>query len=167
MKAIVMPLARMPLTNTNRPCDVIRHWHKEGELLLNPPYQRGDVWGPTRRRSLIRSVLLGVPIPSIIINDRLRADWDNADAFIAVIDGKQRITTLLRFLSNEFTVPGDWFGEDGDVLFSSLPIAKQRRFTNQPLAFSEGVLGSIDEEREVFELVNFGGVPQGATDIEA
>lgn len=164
---MVMPLSRMPLTNTNRPCDVIRHWHKEGELLLSPPYQRGDVWGPTRRRNLIRSVMLGVPIPSIIINDRLRAEWDNGDAAIVVIDGKQRITTLLRFLEDEFTVPGEWFDERGDIRFGDLPVAKRRRFTNQPLAFSEGVLASIDEEREVFELVNFGGVPQGQTDIEA
>lgn len=162
---------RFQLFNTNRPCDVILHWHTEGHLDLSPPYQRGDVWGEVRQRNLIRSIVLGIPIASIIINDRTRDQrWkvlSLAEPFLAVIDGKQRITAVLKFLADGFRVPGEWFGlTPFPVLFSEMPIACQRGFRHHPLAFSEGSLGTLDEEREVFELVNFGGVPQGESDLQ-
>jgi len=163
-------MKRLPLTQTAFPCDVVFHWRKEGFLLLDPTYQRGDVWGETRRRNLIRSICLGIPIASIIVNDRLRHDQWNVpigEPFIAVIDGKQRITTILMFMDSAFAVPGDWFGiEDGQqYLFCELPLGLQRAFRHIPLAFSEGSLPDLASEREVFELVNYGGVPQGETDL--
>lgn len=158
-------ITRLQLSQTNRPVDCVLYWKKEGYLLLDPPYQRGDVWGPTRRRNLIRSIMLGIPIPSIIINDRFRADW-SPDAQIAVIDGKQRITTLLKFFNGELTVPGEWFGQSGSVSYLDLSEVNRRRFNNHAIPFTEGHLKTLEEEKEVFELVNFGGVPQGEIDSE-
>lgn len=157
-------LTRLNLQVTNRPIDVVTYWVKSEGMFLDPPYQRGDVWGETRQRNLIRSILLGIPIPSIIINDRASAGWDDYIT-CAVIDGKQRITAILKFLSDGFKIPGEWFGFEGEVLFSELPINIQRGIRQTPLAFSEGKLKSVEEETEVFELVNFGGVPQGETDL--
>ncbi len=160
-------LKRLELFNSNRPIDVIQWWRKEGALLLDPPYQRGDVWGTIRRVNLIRSILLHIPIPSIILNDRLRAGWKGAKQYhMAVIDGRQRLTTILMFLDDELEVPGEWFGYQGQVRFSGLEIVDQRKFRNMPLAFSEGTLKTLKQEKEVFELVNFGGVPQGESDLE-
>lgn len=156
-------LTRLRLSQTNRPIEVVNYWKSSGGLLLSPPYQRGDVWGMTRRKNLIRSILLGIPIPSIIINDRASAGWDDY-VTCAVIDGKQRMTTILMFLENQFSVSGDWFGMDGEIVFSNLSVPQQRRFRTTPIPFTEGQLGSLEEETEVFELVNFGGVPQGQTD---
>ena len=134
-------------------------------MLLNAPYQRGDVWGRIRRRNLIKSIVLGIPIPSIVINDRASAGWDEMVS-CAVIDGKQRITTILMFLEDQLNVPGEWFGLDRDSLvFSELPIAERRRFRRLPISFCEGQLPSLEAEREVFELINFGGVPQGESDV--
>ena len=155
-------LERIRLSQTVRPMDVFAHWKREGYLELSPSYQRGDVWGMIRRRNLIRSIMLGIPIPSIIINDRFSANWGNE---IAVIDGKQRITTILMFLEGDLKVPAEWFGIDGgEITYHELPIARQRGLKNTPLSLCEGQLRTIEEEREVFELVNFGGVPQGESD---
>lgn len=160
---LVLHLERLRLSQTARPLDVILYWRREGYLDLSPPYQRGDVWGPIRQRNLIRSVLLGVPIPSLIINDRFAAGWGEE---IAVIDGKQRMTTVLDFLEGKLDVPGEWFGMGGDlVTFDALPIARQRGFRNMPLQVAEGQLKTLEAEIEVFELVNFGGVPQGQSDF--
>lgn len=60
-------------------------------LNLTPSYQRGDVWGSSDRSALIESVLRGIPLPSIIL---LQKDGGNYE----VVDGKQRLTTLLRFV---------------------------------------------------------------------
>lgn len=161
------PLERLRLSQTNRPIDTLLYWKKEQQLNLSPPYQRGDVWGYRRRQNLIRSILLGVPIPSIIINDRFAANWKD-DESIAVIDGKQRITTVLDFLNDNLEVPAEWFGASGPaglVVFSDLTLARQRYIRQFPLPFTEGQLGSLEAEEEVFDLVNFGGLPQGETDV--
>lgn len=158
---------RLQLYTSNRPVDVVLYWEKEGFLELDPPYQRGDVWGLERRRNLIYSIVAGIPIASVIVNDRCKTDaWGYPEKHIAVIDGKQRLTTILRFIEGEFSVPGKWFDlDDPEILFSELPVGRRRSFKFHPLAFCEGGLPSMDAEREVFELVNFGGVPQGQTDI--
>ena len=159
-----IPIIRLRLSQTNRPIETVDYWQKDNGMDLNAPYQRGDVWGEVRQRNLIKSILLGIPIPSIIINDRFSAGWSDTVS-CAVIDGKQRITTILKFLSGDLKVSGTWFGLDGDVSFLDLPRNIQRGIKNTPLAFTEGQLGSLEEEKEVFELVNYGGVPQGETDF--
>lgn len=167
-------LERLRLSQTARPVDTLLYWSKDSQLLLTPPYQRGDVWGPKRQRNLIRSILLGIPIPSIIINDRFSAAWNSSretvpeSDCIAVIDGKQRITAILAFLTDELAVPAEWFGCEGQsglILFSNLPLPNQRGFRQTPLQMSEGQLPNIEAEIEVFELVNFGGLAQGESDF--
>jgi hypothetical protein len=167
-------LKKIHLYQSNRPIEVIRHWISEGYLELNPPYQRGDVWGTKRRVNLIRSMLLGVPIPSVIINDRMRAEFvGDKNLMFSVIDGKQRITTIAMFFFDKLAVPGEWFDEKylvrkdgGDVVFSSLSVVGQRLFKNLPMAFSEAAIDSLGGEKEVFDLVNYGGIQQGEVDCD-
>lgn len=59
---------------------------------LAPSYQRGDVWRTGDRQALIESVLRGIPLPSIIL---LRT---GATTPPDVVDGKQRLTAILRFI---------------------------------------------------------------------
>jgi hypothetical protein len=59
---------------------------------LTPSYQRGDVWRNSDRQSLIESILRGVPLPSIIL---LRTGSSTPHE---VVDGKQRLTAILRFV---------------------------------------------------------------------
>lgn len=64
-----------------------------GQLNLSPSYQRGDVWPTGDSQKLIESILRGIPLPSVII---LRPTDD--DAPDEVVDGKQRLTAILRFI---------------------------------------------------------------------
>jgi hypothetical protein len=66
-----------------------------GRLNLNPSYQRGDVWPNADAQKLIESVVRGIPLPSIII---LRPQSQSGTARYEVVDGKQRLTALLRFI---------------------------------------------------------------------
>ena len=169
-----MTLKDYTLMQTNRPIDVLTHWRDKGYLELNPPYQRGDVWGKKRRRNLIKSVLMGIPIPSLIINDRFSADFPGEEGVkYAVIDGKQRITAILMFLDNRLSLPWDWFDvrhlismRSKWVFYSDLNQIGRRMFTNCTIAVSEARFKSIEEEREVFDLVNFGGLAQGELDSD-
>lgn len=156
-------IPKLGLTQANRPIDFFVHYAEE--LDMAPEYQRGDVWGRTRQQNLWFSILGGVPIPSIILNSRIETDFDGPTQYsYGVIDGKQRITAILAFVHDRLTLPGDWFSLTGDVHYSDLDQPVQRRLANTPLATSEGRLPSLDAERQVFELVNYGGVPQGSSD---
>lgn len=62
------------------------------KLNLTPSYQRGDVWRTSDRQALIESVLRGIPLPSVIL---LRT---GATTPHEVVDGKQRLTAILRFV---------------------------------------------------------------------
>jgi hypothetical protein len=66
-----------------------------GLLNLNPSYQRGDVWPTRDAQKLIESILRGIPLPSIIL---LRPASANKQAKYEVVDGKQRLTSILRFV---------------------------------------------------------------------
>lgn len=138
------------------------------QLNVNPPYQRGLVWGVTRKRGLVKSLLMGIPVPSIVINDRsIRFEgWDaETDPFYVVVDGKQRITAIRDFVDGKFAVPGHWFDVDADeVRFTELGQPDRLHFMHRPVAVSEAKLATLDEEREMFDLINFGGVAQGGTD---
>lgn len=160
-------LKHIHLMQTNRPLQVVKHWIRGDSLELSPPYQRGDVWGPIRRVNFIRSLLIGIPIPSVIINDRMSAEFVGKKRWhYAVIDGKQRLTTLKMFFQNQLEVPGEWFDSSmATARYADLSERMRRCFHNLPMAFSEGRIKTLKGEREVFELVNFGGVKQGETDV--
>ena len=153
------------LRATARNVGCVEHWHKENALELNPPYQRGVVWGVKKQRALIQSLLEGIPIPSIIVNDRMEADWPMSQWKYTVIDGKQRLTAILNFVEGKYSVPGGWFEQSADwVFYPELPPEKQRKFSHKCLQFSEGRLATLAEEEEVFNRVNYGGLPQGEVD---
>ncbi|APZ35457.1 hypothetical protein BOH66_15325 [Microbacterium aurum] len=73
-----------------------------GRLNLDPPYQRRSVWSSQYRRFFIDSVLRNYPTQSIFI-DRV-VDPDRPTEY-RVLDGKQRLTTILLFVRNEFAAP--------------------------------------------------------------
>lgn len=147
---------------------------EKGMLDLSAPYQRGDVWGITRQRNLIRSVIMGVPFGSIVVNNRAKMSGYR-DTTQAVIDGKQRITALLAWIDGDLSVPASWFPEQyigGSVETEDGPYVTSRHLaphyaTNMvSVPTLEAQLPSVEAEWEVFELINFGGVPQGSTDHE-
>ncbi|MFJ9378906.1 DUF262 domain-containing protein [Streptomyces sp. NPDC101455] len=156
---------------------------RRGRYELDPAYQRGSVWGLLRRRNLIRSLLIGLPIGQITVNNRAASRFSGPgydrrkSAPYAVIDGKQRIEALLAFSNGDFSVPRSWWiaGDVSDTIwedtpdgpyvrFKHLTMQGEARFELAALPSDEARLSSVAEETEVFHLINFGGVPQGQHD---
>jgi hypothetical protein len=75
------------------PIAQFRQYAMDGEMDLNPSYQRADVWPTADAQLLIESVLRGIPLPSVILLQRNTDDGDRYE----IVDGKQRLTSLLRF----------------------------------------------------------------------
>lgn len=65
---------------------------EDDELDLDPPYQREYIWSNPDSQKLIESVLCGIPLPSIILASVAESDK------LQIVDGKQRLTSLLRFV---------------------------------------------------------------------
>lgn len=168
------PLKKFSLSQRNRPLDNLYHFYEKGDIDLNPPYQREVVWNDDRQRALICSIIRGFPIPSIVLNDRLSAGWLNGrseGATFAVVDGKQRLTSIIRFMSGELDVPSHWHELfDNSEEFYRLPQESvsipRRHFSHKAIATVEGTLSSIEEEEELYNLVNYGGVPHGESDFD-
>jgi len=67
--------------------------YNNGQLNLDPGFQRDSVWSLSDRKKLIESLLQNYPIPSVFLyrqNDKGKLCYD-------VIDGKQRLETVLMF----------------------------------------------------------------------
>lgn len=67
----------------------------DGDLKLSPSYQRADVWPTVYAQKLIESILRGIPLPSVIVLERRRGTGQGTE--YEVVDGKQRLTSVLRF----------------------------------------------------------------------
>ncbi|MCU0351627.1 MAG: DUF262 domain-containing protein [Flavobacterium sp.] len=64
-------------------------------FLLRPSYQRKEVINPTKATAIIESILLGISLPAIFVYKRL-------DGVFEVIDGQQRLLTILGFIGSEY-----------------------------------------------------------------
>ena len=71
----------------------------EGDIRLDPDYQRNYVWDNKKASLLIESIILSVPIPVIYVSQEKDDTW-------TVIDGLQRLYTLKRFFNGEFKLTG-------------------------------------------------------------
>ena len=66
----------------------------EGDLKLNPEYQRNYRWDDKQASRFVESLLLNIPVPVIYLNEE-------KDTKQIVIDGQQRLASLLRFIKPE------------------------------------------------------------------
>ncbi|MEH1794434.1 DUF262 domain-containing protein [Nostoc sp.] len=134
--------------------------------LFIPDYQRAMIWDEKRQSKFIESILLGLPIPYIYVADTSEEATEEDPletkdlARLEIIDGTQRIRTLANFIND------DLYLQDLEKLdklkgfrFSSLPIARQRRFQRTTIRMIQ-LTEDADEEtrRDLFERINTGSV---------
>ena len=86
---------------------------KKGELIYAPYYQRNFVWDMKDQIEFIETILLGYPCPEVFIAGGKR-DLERNIKYIHVIDGQQRLTTIKRFINNEFPVKEKYYKELSD-----------------------------------------------------
>lgn len=173
---------RLPIHSTQHPLSMLDKRDNETQDECNffwtePEYQRGHVWSDERKERLIFSLLFRIPIGTIIVNDRVSgfAEVGERDYVYAVIDGKQRISAIHDFVDNKISIPREWittpYGEDTvavgaeRILFEDLTEVGKRVVRSLPVPVSHTQLDTVEQEKEVFELVNFGGVAQGESDF--
>jgi hypothetical protein len=67
-----------------------------GNIDINPAFQRRDAWTASRKSRFIESLIMGLPIPQLVLAESKR----QKGSFI-VIDGKQRLLSLRQFAAKD------------------------------------------------------------------
>ena len=134
-----------------------------GKLNKNISIQRREIWDVTKKSNLIVSLLLDIPIESLLFEESEKKSHN-------VLDGKQRTLTLCAFVGNEFPLsPMIRVKEiDGISLvgmkFSMLPEELQSKIMEYELSIS--VLRSLDtEERATVFFMRNQAVPLSKMDL--
>lgn len=90
----------MRLERSDLELEVVIRRIQEGEIDLQPDFQRGEVWNEERQRRLIDTVLREWYIPPVHVISEPDTSFD------LVLDGQQRLNALRRFFADELRVDG-------------------------------------------------------------
>lgn len=90
----------MRLERSDLELEVLVRRISEGEVDLQPDFQRGEVWSIAKRRLLIDSVLRGWYIPPVHLI------FDEGSGRDLVLDGQQRLTSVMEFFAGALRIDG-------------------------------------------------------------
>lgn len=135
-------------------------WQKARALILSPDFQRRSVWKKGTKSYLIDTIVRGLPIPVIFLRDQ-RIDVKTFDPRREVIDGQQRLRTVLSFVApsllpdfdparDEFTVQSAHNVEIAGKRFEELDNDLQRQILEYE--FNVHVLPSWVDDRDVLQI---------------
>lgn len=127
-----------------------------------PSFQRGFVWSLKEASRFIESLLLGLPVPSVFLSTEAETQQ------LLVIDGQQRLLTLLNYYEGTWPVNGKPFALRGVVeryegmAYLDLPLEAQRQLSNSII---HAIVVRQDEPSKdsssiyhIFERLNTSGV---------
>lgn len=131
---------------------------------IAPEYQRQFRWKEDRQSSLIESIFLGIPVPSLFMATNTDGSWE-------LIDGVQRLSSIIHFAGNEevrrkIQVTSELtlvmlkkLTAFNDNTFSSLPRSVQLDFLLKPLKITTlSDKSDLEVRFDLFERLNTGGI---------
>ncbi len=129
----------------------LSHQNKRGRLKLDPEFQRYYIWDDSTASRLIESVFLEIPIPVIYLAEE-------TDGQYSVIDGQQRLRSLINFLDNILELKGlQVIKELNGKRYQDLASDLQNKFENHTIRVIEIRKDSHPAIKfEIFERLNRG-----------
>lgn len=125
--------------------------HERQRLDLDPPYQRKSVWSLSDRRYFLNTIFSGFPTPAIFIHRTM----DGGRPTYHVVDGKQRLETIINFADNKFAL-GDDFHDDrlDKKRFKNLDDDMKNVFWNYQLIVEQLTSAENNYISDIFARVN-------------
>lgn len=75
-------------------------WQERDELTLAPKFQRREVWSPNAKSFLMDTIIKGKPIPKLYMRQNISPATRKTTR--EIVDGQQRLRTVLSFIKNGF-----------------------------------------------------------------
>tara|TARA_R110000850_G_scaffold178547_1_gene304472 strand:- start:38 stop:628 length:591 start_codon:yes stop_codon:yes gene_type:complete len=104
-------------------------WHESDLLELSPDFQRRSVWTEKAKSYLIDTILRGKPIPKLLLSQKLQGKKNVR----VVVDGQQRLRTMLGFYNGDFKISRVHNDEFAGKTFDTLPEEVQNEFLKYEL----------------------------------
>lgn len=138
----------------------IASMYSQDEIIIDPEYQRLFRWTQEQQSRFIESILLGIPIPPIFVAENKDGKWE-------VVDGLQRISTILSFMGILKNLPekNNWKLKAGDLIkeidgFGYTELTPKTQMTIKRFVCRIEILNwnsEIDIRYELFNRLNTGG----------
>lgn len=93
-------------------------WNDKKQLQLSPKFQRKAVWSDDAKSYLMDTIIRGKPIPKIFIRQTINVE--NRQSIREVVDGQQRLRTILSFINDGFFISKKHNEKYGGYYFSQL-----------------------------------------------
>jgi len=93
-------------------------WDLNDQLELAPKFQRRSVWTDSARSYLMDTIVEGKPIPKVFIRQKLNPQ--TRKSVREVVDGQQRLRTILSFMKDGFVINKRHNKKYGGLFYSQL-----------------------------------------------
>ena len=141
----------MNVNPTTYPTIWFQQRNNEKALILKPPYQRKPVWTTKQQAYLIDTILAGYIIPEIYMH---RVTDANGNTIYNVVDGQQRIRSILNFLNENLSLSEEFTPEYADYNFGDLPETQRSKIYNYTFYVREITDATEEEVRNLFKRMN-------------
>ena len=117
------------LSYNNSTIESLLHYQYHFGVDMEPEYQRDYVWTKEDKEDLIDSIFNNIDIGKVILNHLDNSDWRERGVSYEIVDGKQRLSTLLEYYENRFPYKG--------MYFNDLSPRDKYTFLEHPIAIAE------------------------------
>ncbi|MEZ8425817.1 DUF262 domain-containing protein [Vibrio cyclitrophicus] len=139
--------------------------YRDGDIILDPAFQRLFRWEDEQKTKLIESILIGIPIPEIFVAQKADGTWH-------VVDGVQRLSTILQtagvldgYEPLTFETCKYIPSLEGQT-WKTMPSDVQRLLKRSKLKLSIILTQDSDEAQyELFQRLNTGGTPLSEQEV--
>jgi len=137
------------------PIDYIVDTYKRKDFYIPCKHKR-VAWKNGQKHLFLESIFLNLPIPFIVLADR-------EDDKLSIIDGLQRIVTIVEFTTNTIRLSGlTKLTKLNGCCYSDLPASQQRRFLNKALRIIILEAGTSEAAlQDFFYRINQKGIETG------
>lgn len=118
---------------------------------FEPEYQRGYIWKDSDREALFDSIFMGADIGRFVLRKLSEAEWRESGNSYEIVDGKQRLLTLLDYYQNRFAYRG--------VFYNDLSPKDRRKLMDLNVSVAEVSNLSRADTLRLFIMLNRGGRP--------
>lgn len=112
---------------------------KDENLILNPDYQRSEVWDKKKKTSFIESLYMEIMIPPIYVVEIPGESVLEVNKY-EVVDGKQRLTAIQSFINNNLELERSSLEYYSDIFGGRKFDSIQKEYTEQTSEMLSSIL---------------------------